>query len=170
MKTKKITDQMLKVDILFLIGKKEEVLEFFEKEVFGKKKGNLKIRKRCKEFTIEEFKKLIKNSGGFANRVLFDVTTGNSVIVATLFVDAERTIESLRETEDVKVYKKHLKFVFAHELRHAADIIIDSRGLKFEDKELSANLQGWINSEFEDTRDEYFEKELPKIIKEALEN
>ena len=169
MKTKKITDQALKTDIIFLIGKKEEIKEYFEKEVFGKKKSNLRIRESFRgKYTIEEFEKSIKSANGFANKVLFDINTGNTVLVASVFIDNTREVDILRETKNIGIYKKNLKFVFSHELRHIVDIVIDSRRMNFEDKELTANLQGWVNSEFEETRDEYFEEELPKIIKEIL--
>lgn len=165
MKTKKITDQIFKTDIIFLIGKKEEIFEFFSKGVF-KGNGNLRLRENCKGYTSNDLRKSLETSNGFANRVLFDITTNHNVIVSTVIVDCKRLIEFLKENE--KGYKKHLKFVFSHELRHAADIIIDSKKMDFEDKELAANIQGWINSEFEETRDEYFEEELPKMIKEIL--
>lgn len=168
MKKKRITNQVFKCDVLFLIGRKQEIFEFFEKEVFGKKKTNYRVRESCKGYTLEELKKTINKSNGFANRVLFDITTGNNVILATVLIDSERNIEVLKETRNVKGYIKSLKFTFSHELRHVVDIIVDNRRLNYEDKELTANLQGWINSEFEETRDEYIVEELPKIINSFL--
>lgn len=168
MKKKRITNQMFKCDVLFLIGRKQEIIEFFEKQVFGKKKTNYRLRENCKGYTREELMKSINSSNGFANRVLFDITTGNNIILATVLIDSKRNIEVLKETKNIKGYIKSLKFVFSHELRHAVDIIIDNRRLSYDDKELTANLQGWINSEFEETRDGYIVEELPEIINSFL--
>ena len=65
-------------------------------------------------------------------------------------------------------YKNLKELLLFKPNKNKENIIIDSRRMNFEDKELTANLQGWVNSEFEETRDEYFEEELPKIIKEIL--
>ena len=51
-----------------------------------------------------------------------------------------------------------------------ADQIIEDKRMKFEDKEMSAYLQGFIYSEFDNLMKKYFKKELPKVIEEIQEN
>lgn len=54
--------------------------------------------------------------------------------------------------------RKRMRKVLFHELRHMVDAIVDWRKMKFEDREFTAELQSWIDVEFLEFADEWWDK------------
>lgn len=167
MEKKKVTLKIYGVDLVVAIGRQQELKKFVEQSLESKE---FIIRESFRKRNVfEELKKTLDVCGGICIKAFQSTKTGNPIYLALIFSDELGKV-GLKFTGNKKKYKKKVKIGYYHELRHMADQIIEDKRMKFEDREMSAYLQGFIYSEFDNLMKKYFKKELPKVIEEIQEN
>ena len=133
---KKIEKSLESHDVIFtfFVGSakenQEQFLDYFET-------NNLKLVREGKKQqpTREELKDNFRtNVNGAVWSKIHDEKRGCRIII--IYINT-----------DNKTKKKLIQTTF-HELRHAVDSLVDLRGLKFEDRENTALITGWLGSEF----------------------
>lgn len=153
MKTRKLELDVYSTELVFAIGQKSEIKEFLGEKIPGE----------------EAFKQIVGTKCGVALtpcKTTFNLETGRSTFIVMIIVDTL----GLRKIKDVNLRTKLIKKTFHHELRHMVDLICKTKKLDLNDLENTANLSAFIVTEFEETRDEYFESDFKKVLKEEAKN
>lgn len=118
----------------FFVGSAEENQKQFL-DYFQNKKLKLGIKEGRKQPTREELKNSFRtNVNGAVWSKIYDEERDCRIII--IYINT-----------DNKTKKKLIQTTF-HELRHAVDCLVDLRGLKFEDRENTALITGWLGGEF----------------------
>lgn len=155
MKKKMIKQDMFRSSIIYIIGTREEISSWFTKEFV--KSGE--YVKRDKKFKEEVLSNLSTGVHGFSNGSYQSVEDGYTVYIVGMVSDC-KPLQMFQNKGNKKEFKKKFCETHYHELRHLADQIIKDNYLMFEDFELTARLQAWINVELDDIKDEYLEEVL----------
>lgn len=147
MEKKIIKSDMYRTELIYLIGTKEELKEWILKNILNPKKYYVLNENGEEEIKEKFFSGLDKHNGSCSKfRKLYSID-GNGTILITIISDCSRIMD-FRKVGRVNLVKKSLITTHYHELRHAADIIISGNGISWDDRECTARLQGWINTEF----------------------
>lgn len=142
MNSKEIISDLLQIEVIFVIGTEEELSNYFNTQVKVEKLG-----KDPKKYIKDTVNSKLKSTGyATKGKITFNTETG----YRTFFIVMNTNFESLMLLNKSS-YLRKIKSIFYHECRHVVDNIIEYRRLSYSDLELTALLQSWINTEFEET-------------------
>lgn len=147
MKTKKLVNDMFQYEIIFSIGTKEELIEFYTKLSKNKNYSDSdRIATKLREG-------LLTHRGFVLNmKYMRNKKTNYKVYLVTVKTDSP-SLENLSEKDLIK----QIKITFHHECRHVVDRIIIDRDMNFDDTEMSAIVSSHIVVELEETLYEWIE-------------
>ena len=156
MEKKIIRSDVYMIEYIYLIGEKEELKKWILKNYVGSKKYVFK--KGVNEAKMMLLDRLEEKSrcGGFCASDCTNIDGYKTILIVVIADSIDVNINNNKRIE------KQLVMVNFHELRHAVDVLINSRRLKWEDFEASALLQGWLNSETYEPFQKFLERYLKK--------
>lgn len=166
MKKKTVNIEIYSCRVTFLIGKKDEVWDYMNKRLYGPERDiNFeKSEDQVEQMKLEE-KAKFKTIAGLCSSMKL-CNDGVWEIFMVVFPDKTPFMEVFKRNRDTRAYKKALKSVYYHELRHVVDKIVNSWNLDYKDRENTAKINEYLGPELEETRDEFISDELPGILEQ----